>query len=350
MNTVRVDASKSYDILIGTDLLKNTGELVCNVVSPCKAMIVTDDIVNSLYADCVKSSLEQSGFKTFKFVFKNGENSKSTGIFNDILESLAKNHINRGDIIIALGGGVVGDVAGFCASAYLRGINFVQIPTTLLSAVDSSVGGKTGINLKAGKNLAGAFWQPSLVICDYSTLDTLPRQVFADGIAEAIKYGVILSNELFELLSNGDIKNNIEQIITHCVTIKKDIVCKDEFDTGERQLLNFGHTIGHCIEKLSNFEISHGHAISIGMCVISKASFNAGLCENDLSKPIEYALVANGLPTRCDFDAKSIFELAVSDKKRFGQTINLVIPKEIGKCILYNINIEKLYKFIELGL
>jgi len=350
MNTVRVDASKSYDILIGSDLLKSTGKLVSNVVSPCKAAIITDDIVNSLYADLVQSSLEKSGFATCKYVFNNGECSKNISTFANALEFLAESEISRSDVIIALGGGVVGDLAGFCASSYLRGIKFVQIPTTFLAAIDSSVGGKTGVNLNAGKNLVGAFWQPSLVICDYSTLDTLPEDVFADGIAEAVKYGVISSHELFDAIANGQCKKNIEQIITECVTIKKDIVNEDEFDLGTRQLLNFGHTIGHCIEKQSNFKITHGHAVAIGMCIISKAAFKAGLCDYDCSTEIEQSLKANGLPTQCSFDAQALFSTAVSDKKRTGNTINLVIPQKIGKCILYKMDIDKLCDFINLGL
>ncbi|NCC87448.1 MAG: 3-dehydroquinate synthase [Clostridia bacterium] len=350
MNSVRVDASKSYEVLIGSNLLKSTGELVRNVIKPCKAAIITDDIVDSLYANCVQNSLEQSGFDTCKYVFKNGECSKNISTFTSALEFLATNEISRSDVIIALGGGVVGDLAGFCASSYLRGIKFVQIPTTFLAAIDSSVGGKTGINLKAGKNLAGAFWQPSLVICDYSTLDSLPENVFADGIAEAIKYGVISSHKLFSTLLNGECKKNIEQIITQCVTIKRDIVNEDEFDLGTRQLLNFGHTIGHCIEKQSNFKITHGQAVAIGMCVISKAAFKSNLCDYDCSPKIEQALKANGLPTQCDFDAQTLFSVAVSDKKRTGNTINLVIPKEIGKCILFKIDINKLCDFIDLGL
>ena len=350
MNTVRVDASRSYDIVIGKNLLEQTGKYASMIIKPCRAIIITDDIVDTLYSDCVKNSLEKSGFKTDKFVFKNGENSKSIQTYSNILEFLAESKISRSDIIVALGGGIVGDVAGFCAATYLRGIEFIQIPSTLLAAVDSSVGGKTGINLNAGKNLAGAFWQPSLVLCDYNTLETLPDDVFSDGIAEVIKYGVITSRGLFDLLSSGEYKNNIEDIITQCVTIKRDIVNKDEFDTGKRQLLNFGHTIGHCIEKLSNFKISHGHAIAIGMCVISKASFNAGLCDCDCTKDIEKALRTNNLPTKCDFTAEEIFDVAVSDKKRSGDFINIVIPKSIGNCVLHSIEIDELLDFIKLGL
>ncbi len=350
MNTVKVNASKSYDILIGNGLLKDTGSLIKNVLPACKAIIITDDIVNSLYADCIQKSLSDNGFSTEKFVFKHGENSKNIQTYSQILEFLAQNEVTRSDIIIALGGGVVGDVAGFCAASYLRGINFVQIPTTLLACVDSSVGGKTAIDLNSGKNLAGAFWQPSLVICDYSVLETLSPDIFSDGISECIKYGVISSKELFEKLNNEEASHNIEEIITQCVKIKSDIVNEDEFDTGTRQLLNFGHTVGHCIEKLSDFKISHGQAVAIGMCVISKASFSYGLCDYDCTPKIESVLLSNKLPIRCDFDAESIFDIAVCDKKRSGKEINLVIPQRIGKCRLHSIEIDKLLDFIKLGL
>lgn len=350
MITVNVNASKEYEILIDNNLLKDTGELVCNVCSPCKAVIITDDIVDSFYAGTVQTSLENSGFSTQKFVFKNGESSKSVQTLTDILEFLAQCKLSRSDLIIALGGGVVGDIAGFCASIYLRGIKFVQIPTTFLSAIDSSVGGKTGVNLESGKNLAGAFWQPSLVICDYSTLDTLPKEVFADGVAEAIKYGVISSKKLFDEIANNDISNNIEQIISECVSIKRDIVNEDEFDLGTRQLLNFGHTIGHCIEKQSNFKITHGHAVAIGMCIISKASFRAGLCDYDCTPEIISVLEKYNLPTVSPFDATTLFATAISDKKRMGDTITLVIPQKIGKCVLYKMDIDKLCDFINLGL
>lgn len=350
MITVNVSASKEYKILIDNDLLKDTGELVCNIYPPCKAVIITDDIVDSFYAGTVQTSLEKSGFSTHKYVFKNGESSKSIQTLTDILEFLAQCKLSRSDLIIALGGGVVGDIAGFCASIYLRGIKFIQIPTTFLSAIDSSVGGKTGVNLESGKNLVGAFWQPSLVICDYSTLNTLPEDVFASGVAEAVKYGVISSKKLFDEIANNDISNNIEQIISECVSIKRDIVNEDEFDLGTRQLLNFGHTIGHCIEKQSNFKITHGHAVAIGMCIISKASFKSGLCDYDCTPEIINVLEKYNLPTVSPFDAATLFATAVSDKKRMGDTITLVIPQKIGKCVLHKMEINKLCDFINLGL
>ena len=221
---------------------------------------------------------------------------------------------DRDDVIIALGGGVVGDLAGFVSSTYLRGIKFVQIPTTLLAAVDSSVGGKTAIDLKAGKNLAGAFYQPQVVLCDYSTLDTLPEEVFNDGCAEVIKYGVIASEELFEKCFKG-IKENIEDIIYECVRIKRDIVAKDEFDIGMRQLLNYGHTIGHAIEACSNYEITHGSAVAIGMILITKAAVKLDICGENTLIRLEKLIKLCGLPYDTHYGVSELYEIMLSDKK-----------------------------------
>ena len=216
MNTVTVNASKNYNIYIGSGLINRCGEMIKNELGVCSAAIITDDNVNRLYADRVVASLEEAGFRTVKLVFPHGEDSKSVATYTDILSFLAENQITRSDMIISLGGGIPGDMGGFAAATFLRGIKFVQMPTTLLSAVDSSVGGKTAVNLPQGKNLVGAFYQPDMVICDYSTLDTLPDGIFADGCAEVIKYGVILDEEFFTFLENNDIKENIEYDFVRC--------------------------------------------------------------------------------------------------------------------------------------
>lgn len=350
MKKVTVNASKKYNILIGNDILKDCGTQLSELFNNCKAVIVTDDIVNSLYSKTVEESLSNNGFEVVKYVFPNGEKSKNITTFTNILEFLAKEQITRSDIIIALGGGVVGDVAGFCASSYLRGINYVQIPTTLLAQIDSSVGGKTAINLDAGKNLAGAFWQPSLVICDYKTLDTLSDDIFSDGIAEAIKYSFLSSENLYKLLCSDNVKDNIEEIITECVTIKRDVVAKDEFDTGTRQLLNFGHTVGHCVEKLSNFKITHGKGVAIGMNIVVKSSYKSGISDTDLSNKLIDVLNKYNLPFECNYTANQLFNVAVNDKKRKGNTINLIVPKKLAKCEIHSIKINELEEFINLGL
>ena len=349
MKKIKINASVNYDVIIDKNILKDTGRLVKEVITPCKACIVTDDTVNGLYADTVELSLREIGFDVIKFVFPHGEPSKSTATLVSLLEFLAENRLTRSDAIIALGGGVVGDLAGFASAIYLRGIRFVQIPTTLLAAVDSSVGGKTAVDLAAGKNLAGAFHQPSLVICDYMTLDTLPDSIFADGCAEVIKYGVINDEPLFELIGNG-IKENIEEIIAICVQNKANIVSEDEFDSGKRQLLNLGHTVGHAIEGCSEFKISHGSAVAIGMMIVMRSAVSMGICNNSELLKLEKVLDAVSLPTSCQYSAKELTSIALADKKRNGDTITIVLPYSVGDSRLVKIDVDELESFIEKGL
>ncbi len=349
MKTVVINTEDSYKVLIGNNLLEKAGELISHVVSPCKAAVITDSTVDKLYADKVISSLSKSGFNCVKYVFKSGEASKNISVYSDILEFLAENMVTRSDIIIALGGGVTGDMAGFASASYLRGIKFIGIPTTLLAAVDSSVGGKTAVNLDAGKNLVGAFHQPSLVICDTDTLKTLPDNYLKDGIAETVKYGVITDEELFTLMEN-DFMSQLENIIERCVSIKNYIVCDDVFDKGRRQLLNLGHTFGHSIERLSNFEISHGHAVAIGMVIAARASEKTNIAKAGTCERIINVLKKCGLPTETCYSAKDIADISLKDKKRTGDTITFVIPEEIGKTVLHKIKTEELYDFAEKGL
>ena len=238
----------------------------------------------------------------------------------------------------------VGDLAGFAAASYLRGIRFIQVPTTLLAAVDSSVGGKTAINLPAGKNLAGAFCQPSLVLCDTDTLNSLPLDIFRDGCAEVIKYGVLYDPKLFAHLEEKGLSFDREAVITRCVELKRDVVMEDEFDTGARMKLNLGHTVGHGVEAKSHFAISHGKAVAIGMAIVSRAS-NCG------DTPRILALLEKfGLPTRTDYSADDLFSYTLSDKKRSGGTVNLIIPRAIGDCAIVPTKVESLKSFIQAGL
>lgn len=349
MKKVTVSASKTYDILIERKILKSCGEYIKSIgISNCKVAILTDDTVDTLYSDVVISSLEKCGFYVIKYVIDHGEDSKCAKNFIGFLNFLAENQMTRSDILIALGGGVVGDLCGFCASAYLRGVKFIQIPTTLLSMVDSSVGGKTAINLDSGKNLAGAFYQPSLVLIDPDTLDTLPPETFADGCAEVIKYGIINDKPLFDKLLDG-IENNLEDIIENCVKNKRDIVNIDERDTGVRQLLNLGHTIGHAVEHLSGFDISHGSAVAIGTVAISKISCFLGFMSCDEVKLIEKIFEKYCLPTICPYSADEICEVSLSDKKREGGHINLVIPYSIGDSRLMRVETSSLFDIFSRG-
>lgn len=351
MKKVTVDASRVYDIVIDKGILDASGVLALDVLkNPCTAAILTDSNVAPLYAERLEASLTSAGFDTVRYVIPAGEESKSAESYIAFLSFLAQNRITRSDCIFALGGGVVGDLAGFCAATYLRGVKFIQIPTTLLAMVDSSVGGKTAIDIPEGKNLVGAFYQPSLVICDYETLDTLPDKVFTDGCAEVIKYGIINDTTLFEKLQSKNIKEQLEDVIENCVRDKRDVVNADEKDTGVRQLLNLGHTVAHSIEALSSFEISHGSAVAIGIALISRAANKMGLCSAlDLNSIIDI-LKKYGLPTECPFSANQLAEVALSDKKRSGKRISLIVPFGIGNSQIYEVEIDKLEEIFSKGL
>ena len=347
MKIINVNASKKYDVIIGEGILSTLGERCVSLLGKGRAVIVTDNNVAPLWLGKAKASLEDAGIETVEFVFPAGEESKSKETLFELIEFMAENRLTRSDFAVALGGGVTGDMVGLASSLYLRGIEFVQVPTTLLAAVDSSVGGKTAVNLNSGKNLMGAFYQPALVLCDILTLGTLPENVFADGMAEVIKYGVIFDKDLFDKVSGGDVKSDMESIIARCVELKRDVVARDEFDKGDRQLLNFGHTMAHSIEKLSNFEISHGSAVAIGMVIAARASYAFGWSGKDCTQAIIDANKNNNLPVECDFSSADLADIALSDKKRTGGTINFVVTKSLGECVLKKIPVETLYKIAE---
>ena len=349
MRSVHIPVGPGYDILIGAALLSSTGRLIKEKCSPSRIALITDSTVDALYADAVLSSLAEAGLPACKFVFPAGEASKNLSVYGQILAFLSRQGRDRGSLIVALGGGVTGDMAGFAAATYLRGIPFVQIPTTLLAAIDSSVGGKTGVDLPSGKNLVGAFHQPLLVLCDTDTLSTLSPEIFADGAAEAIKYGVLDSPALFSQICAGKIQEDREEIIEKCVQIKRDYVAQDERDTGARQFLNLGHTIGHAIEACSNFSISHGHAVAMGMVAMARGAYRAGLLAQDCSAQIAEAAAVFGLNTACAYGAEALFTAAGQDKKRGGASITLVLPEQIGKCRLEKARMETLEKIIRLG-
>lgn len=350
MEIVRVTASKEYNVNIGSGFLDSIGEKIKEVKRPCRVVLISDDTVSSLYGERVKRSLADSGYSVCEFIVTHGEESKSFENYEKILEYCAENSITRTDLFVALGGGVVGDLTGFVASTYLRGVDFVQIPTTVLAMVDSSVGGKTAINLKAGKNLCGAFYQPIAVFADCETLKTLPQETFNEGCAEIIKYGMILDKDFLAFLQTNEIKENIEYVIKRCVEIKRDVVCRDEFEKGERKLLNFGHTIGHAIEKCSNLTISHGNAVAIGMVIATKGAFEVGMSEEDFSDVLLPILKKNNLPTTCEFSAEELYSASLSDKKRSFDTMSLIVPEELGLCKIMKLPVEDLQNFIEKGM
>lgn len=350
MRTIHVNASRSYEIRIGAGLLADAGREICPFCPGGVCCIVTDDIVDALYAETLEKSLRDAGLRPVKFVFANGEQGKNAQNYLALLEFLAQNRLTRADCVVALGGGVPGDLAGFAAATYLRGVAFVQLPTTLLAAVDSSVGGKTGIDLNAGKNLAGAFYQPSIVLCDTDTLATLPDLQFRSGCAEIIKYAMLFDATLFNDLMVSGPAFLPEVIIARCVAFKREVVDADEFDNGCRQLLNLGHTVGHAVELLSNYTVSHGQAVAIGMSVIAHASAADGLCSPDCARALDDVLIRFGLPIACPFDAEALIGAMQGDKKRRGNSITLVVPRDVGHCALHNVSRDELGDFIRAGL
>lgn len=335
-------STKEYEVIIGGGL--HYGEEIAKVKAPCKVVVVSDDIVFSLYGNKCVNELKECGFEVLSFVFPNGEKSKNLSTAEQVLSYCAENGISKSDLLVALGGGVTGDLTGFVASVFLRGMEYVQCPTTLLAAIDSSVGGKTAVDLPQGKNLVGAFHQPLRVVCDTDTFKTLSAEVFSDGMAEAVKYGMIRDLELFEQFEKKEF--DIAAMVQRCVQIKADIVGEDEFDTGVRKLLNFGHTVGHSIEKLSNYEVPHGSAVAIGMVVVTKAYERANGLDDTMSGRLTQTLSNYNLPVSCEYALIDLAEQAISDKKRAGKKISVLLPETIGNSIIQDMTMDEWIAYI----
>ena len=346
MRSVHIEASTSYDVLIGPGLIDRSGELSAKVVRPCRCLIVADDNVDRLFGDRVQVSFKRAGFSPKRVVFSASESSKNLATLTSILTSLGEDRFSRSDLVVALGGGVTGDVAGFAAAVFARGMRFVQIPTTLLAAVDSSVGGKTAIDMPFGKNMVGAFHQPSLVITDTGVIRDLPPDIMACGTAEAIKTGVLFDAPLFELLADGKWQGRVDEVIERCVRWKRDVVARDEYDTGERALLNLGHTFGHAIEFYSRFTVSHGEGVAIGLVMAA----GAAACPEEMILKLARCNAANGLPTHCSFSAGELVRAALSDKKRASGSIALVLPEAIGRCRLERVPVRELPEWFDRAL
>ncbi|MDK7376665.1 3-dehydroquinate synthase [Peptoniphilus harei] len=314
--------------------------------SESKFLIITDENVFSLYEDRIKSIMK--GLEYFIFKITPGEKSKSIENFVEINKFLVENNFNRGDAIIAFGGGVVGDLGGYVAASYLRGIDFLAVPTTLLSMIDSSVGGKNGINFMNLKNQVGSFYFPKYVHIDYSFLETLDERNINNGLAEIFKYSVLKDRELFEYLKSAD-DLDYEMIIYKSLNIKLDFVRDDERDRGKRQKLNLGHTIGHGIESLSNYQLNHGESIGIGTIYMARAAYKLGLAEDDFYKDLIEAFENHNLPISYDFDTDEILEVLRHDKKIKNNKINIIIPTKIGEVMSKKIDFNELREITELG-
>ena len=339
MKRVQVNTARSYSVLIGSGAVAALPEELKKLTGARRLMIVTDETVAPLHLESLKALLQ--GWDVYTHVFPAGEEHKAMDTLLPLLSQLLEAGFDRSDLIVALGGGVVGDMAGFAASMYMRGIDFVNIPTTLLSQVDSSVGGKTGVDLMGAKNILGAFYQPRLVICDTDYLATLPPSVFADGCAEVIKYAFIGDEELLPLLEAG-ILENLAEIVYRCVQDKSDIVASDEFDRGRRGLLNFGHTLGHAVEKLSGYAISHGSAVAMGMAQMTMACEKAGLCETGVSQRLLPLLQRHNLPTEHPYSPKELIAGARSDKKKSGDKVAAIVPRRLCCCEMQKMSFEEL--------
>ena len=347
MKTVHVSTGKPYDIFIERGILDLCGEYVKTLSKAEKAVVITDTNVAPLYKWRILNSLEQHGLAAKTFVFTAGEESKTLDTIAQIYQTLADFRMTRKDVIVALGGGVCGDMAGFAAATYLRGIDFIQVPTSLLAQVDSSVGGKTGVDLPQGKNLVGAFHQPIAVLIDPDSLNTLPDPFIADGMGEVIKYGCIKDAAFFASLQDGNAFERIDDVIETCVSIKRDVVSRDEREAGERMLLNFGHTLGHAIEKLHGFSgMTHGMAVAVGMVLIAQAGERRGLTAAGTAEKIIDLCRIYGLPVSDESTVAALAEAAEGDKKTAGSQINLVLLKAIGESFIHPIPLDELESFI----
>lgn len=345
MDRIHIQASTAYNVIIERNCLAHIGEHLQAIKPACSVMIVTDDNVGPLYASTVSKSLETAGYTVHTYTFPHGESEKNGHRLMDLMETLGQAKLTRKDLIIALGGGVVGDLAGFAAATYLRGIDYVQIPTSLLAAVDSSVGGKTAVNLECGKNLWGAFKQPILVLCDPETLSTLPKEEWINGCGEIIKYGFLGHPELLDQLRERPLlqyPEDVDSIISQCVRIKAYVVEVDEKENGLRAILNLGHTFGHGIEHGSTFIIPHGNAVTLGLLIMAKGAVAHEELDPTIIACIEQLLVAHELPTSTTISRDLILEEASHDKKASGSSITIVVPTGYGTSVLKKVTFEEL--------
>lgn len=354
--TVQVDTpSRSYAVTVGRGVLDQVGPLCRQAAGGEVAAIISDSNVAPLYAARVSTSLAQAGYQTTTLSFPAGEQNKRFHVLEGLLEGLAEAELSRDDVIVAVGGGVTGDMAGLAAALYLRGIKVVQVPTSLLAMVDSSVGGKTAVDLEHGKNLAGAFFQPHAVIADIDCFQTLSHELFTDSCGEVIKHGVLADPALFDEMSArplnapGYSPDDLVRIVARNIEIKRDVVNADETERGLRQTLNLGHTLGHAIEAASDFSLGHGSSVAAGLSCITRAAAAKGWCSHETSERIDACVRAFGLPTDTEVDHETLLRFACHDKKRHGSTVNVVVPLRIGAVEVRKLTLDELAELIDLG-
>ena len=352
MMTVNVRASKEYNVEIGDGMISKLGELTKQICPKAiKALIVSETNVAALYLDVVKAQLEGAGLEVITYVFEAGEKSKNINEIAGMWDKMAEAGFTRTDLVVGLGGGVTTDMAGFAASTFLRGIDVIQVPTSLLAMVDAAVGGKTGIDIPMGKNQVGAFWQPSLVLEDTSFLKTLPDEVFTEGMGEVTKYAFIMDEKLFELLEkqNGSIRDDaaiLEQVIGMCVADKAEVINEDENDNGRRQILNYGHTAGHVIERDSGFTKPHGICVAKGMGIFMDACVKEGTLSAEDAKKMKDLLAMYKLPVSDEITPEDIVKGAMNDKKKRGNTLSVILVNKIGSAEIKKMTAEEFLKFL----
>jgi len=347
---VRVEASGCYDVVVGRGLIDEVGERLRAAVPGADdtVLVVTDEHVEEHYAERACASLERAGFSLCCATLPPGEPTKCLDSYMQLLGLAAELGLTRSSTVVALGGGVMGDLAGFVAATYMRGCHLVQVATSLLAMVDSSVGGKTAVDLPQGKNLVGAFYQPDLVLCDLDCLATLPARYVSDGTGEVVKYGAMADPELFAWLEQP-LAGQEERVVARCVGIKRDVVQADEREGGVRKLLNLGHTVGHAIELLGEYRIPHGHAVAAGLAIMARACAAKGWCPQADAARIEAMLGVHGLPTGTRFSTRALYEAALHDKKRSGNHIDVVAVRGVGSSEVRRVSLEEFSELIELG-
>lgn len=349
MKTIPVKTHPPYEVRIEAGLISRAGALLAEMIPAGRAALVGDENVMVLYGGRLAASLEVAGFACLSYAFPPGEASKNMAQYEALLRFLAGNALSRNDLLVSLGGGVSGDLAGFAAASYRRGMQWIQMPSSLLAMVDASVGGKCGIDLPEGKNLAGTFYQPRAVLCDPALLDTLPEEEWVNGWGEIIKYAMIRDPELMLLLEQDDPRSRIEEIIARCVAIKADLVEADPFDRGDRRLLNFGHSAGHAIEQLSDYRIPHGRAVAVGMAVMTRAAAAKGYCDEALVRRLIRLLERYDLPAETEYSAEALAAAMLSDKKTEGGILPLIIPRAAGCCEILPLALGDIAHWLKAG-
>ncbi len=347
--------SRSYQVHVGCGILDGIGEVVRGAAGGERACVITETNVGPLYAERVEASLAAAGYAVSTLTFEAGEQNKRLSTLEGLLEGLAEAQLTRDDVVIALGGGVTGDMAGLAAAMYLRGIQVVQAPTSLLAMVDSSVGGKVAVDLAHGKNLCGFFWQPSAVVADVECLHSIAPELYTDSIGEVVKHAVLADPQMLAELTDRPMNGEgypdelVAQIVAKNVEIKRDVVVSDEKERGLRQTLNLGHTIGHGIEAASDFSLGHGSSVAAGLCCMARAACAKGWCKPETRDAIVAAMAAQGLPTDTELSHDVVFDYMVHDKKRHGDTMNIVVPDEVGAVSVRKVTLEELRGLVELG-